>query len=258
MEYFLIHASDLHLGERIESKEKIKQLVSEVNDYFPDLLVITGDSTHHGLEQQIMEIKQLLDEVKCHKIIIPGNHDAKSWGWKFFEEIIGPRSIKYEDKHVVLLAMDSSTPDVADGHIGRDNYHLIEETFSNAKKGKIKIFALHHHLVPVPQTGREKAVLTDSGDVLEILMRTGVNLSLCGHRHVPWVWQLEKMVINHTGSIGSLRVRGARENYYSLLELKDQEINISLKAVGGKEKAFKEAFFNKTLKKSCPIKIYTP
>ncbi len=240
MEYFIIHASDLHLGERIESKEKIKQLVSEVNDYFPDLLVITGDSTHHGLEQQIMEIKQLLDEVKCHKIIIPGNHDAKSWGWKFFEEIIGPRSIKYEDKHVVLLAMDSSTPDVADGHIGRDNYHLIEETFSNAKKGKIKIFALHHHLVPVPQTGREKAVLTDSGDVLEILMKTGVNLSLCGHRHVPWIWQLEKMLINHTGTVGSPRTRGARENYYSLIRIIDEKIQISLKAIGGEEKLFKK------------------
>ncbi len=88
MEYFLIHVSDLHLGEYKESIEKIKQLVSEVNDYCPNLLVITGDSTHHGLEQQIMEIKQFLDEIICPKIIIPGNHDAKSWGWKFFEEIM--------------------------------------------------------------------------------------------------------------------------------------------------------------------------
>jgi len=257
VEYFLIHASDLHLAEWINNEEKIKQLISEVNDYSPNLLVITGDSTHHGLEQQILEIKELLDEIICPKIIIPGNHDAKSWGWKFFEEYIGPRKIKYEDNYVTLLAMDSSTPDLAEGHIGRENYPIIEETFANSN-GKIKIFASHHHLVPVPQTGREKAVLTDSGDVLEILIKTGVNLSLCGHRHVPWVWQLEKMVINHTGTVGSLRIRGARENYYSLLQIKDQEIDISLKAVGGKEKVFKEAFFNKTLKKSCPIKIYTP
>jgi len=136
--------------------------------------------------------------------------------------------------------MDSSTPDVATGHIGRDNYHLIEETFANSKKGKIKIFASHHHLVPVPRTGREKAVLTDSGDVLEILMRRGVNLSLCGHRHVPWVWQLEKMVINHTGTVGSPRTRGARENYYSLIRIIDEKIQISLKAINGEEKLFKK------------------
>ena len=240
MEYFLIHASDLHLYEAWESRSKIEQLVSEVNDYCPNLLVITGDLTHNGLEQEMMEIKEILAKIMCPTIIIPGNHDAKSWGWKFFEEIIGPRSIKYEDKHVVLLAMDSSTPDVADGHIGRDNYHLIEETFSNAKKDKIKIFALHHHLVPVPQTGREKAVLTDSGDVLEILMKTGVNLSLCGHRHVPWIWQLEKMLINHTGTVGSPRTRGARENYYSLIRIIDEKIQISLKAIGGEEKLFKK------------------
>ena len=44
---------------------------------------------------------------------------------------------------------------------------------------------LHHHLLPVPGTGRERNVVYDAGDAIECLQRAGVNLVLSGHKHVP-------------------------------------------------------------------------
>ena len=45
--------------------------------------------------------------------------------------------------------------------------------------------ASHHHLVGVPDTGTDKIVIVDAGNVLRTCLRHDVNLVLCGHKHRP-------------------------------------------------------------------------
>jgi 3',5'-cyclic AMP phosphodiesterase CpdA len=40
----------------------------------------------------------------------------------------------------------------------------------------IKILVFHHHLVSVPFSGRDKDVLEDAGDILDMVLRHRVNL----------------------------------------------------------------------------------
>ena len=63
-----------------------------------------------------------------------------------------------------VAAVDSSRPDVNDGHVGRDRYSWIREQYT--EPDDIKIFVVHHHLVPIPGTGRERNIITDAGDLL--------------------------------------------------------------------------------------------
>ena len=67
---------------------------------------------------------------------------------------------------------------------------------------------LHHHLLPVPGTGRERNVVYDAGDAIECLLRAGVHLVLSGHKHVPYAWRLENLFVVNTGTVSSLRLRG--------------------------------------------------
>ena len=60
---------------------------------------------------------------------------------------------------------------------------------------------MHHHLVPVPGTGRERNIVHDAGDLLRVLANCGVDLVLCGHKHVPNVWRLEDMLIVNAGTV---------------------------------------------------------
>ena len=85
-------------------------------------------------------------------------------------------------RNVTVVGADSSQPDLDEGHLGRENYGWIKEAFSGEN---FKVFALHHHLVPIPLAGRENTVLVDAGDVLDLLNRCKVNLVLCGHCHIP-------------------------------------------------------------------------
>ena len=83
----------------------------------------------------------------------------------------------------------------------------------------MRIFVLHHHLLPVPGTGRERNIVYDAGDVIECLQRSGVNLVLSGHKHVPYAWRLENLFVVSTGTVSCLRLRGATRPCYNVIEV---------------------------------------
>ncbi len=74
--------------------------------------------------------------------------------------------------------------------------------------GDIKIVAVHHHLIPIPGTGRERNIVHDAGDLLLTLTRMDVDLILCGHKHVPFFWGLNGMLLCSSGTAGTRRLRG--------------------------------------------------
>jgi 3',5'-cyclic AMP phosphodiesterase CpdA len=119
--------------------------------------------------------------------------------------------------------VDSSQPDIDDGHVGRDLYDWIAKSFDT---GDFKVFALHHHLIPVPMTGREEQIPVDSGDVLELLDRCDVDLVLCGHRHVPYVWRLNEMFVVNAGTACSNKVKARTTQCYNLIEIDDGALRI--------------------------------
>ena len=165
-----------------------------------------------------------LDRVKAPIQTIPGNHDARNVGYLHFEELIGPRHWVYDVAGVRIVAVDSSEPDLNEGQIGRERYEWIKESF--AQDAELKVFALHHHLLPVPGTGRERSTVTDAGDLLELLIELGVQVVLSGHKHVPYVWRLEGMYIANAGTASSLRLRGYTRPCYNIVEVEGDEVKI--------------------------------
>ncbi len=183
----IVHLSDLHISSAHYLSDVAESVVQSVNEISPDILVITGDLTQNGTYQEFEDVKEWIDRIDCsNKVIVLGNHDSRNVGYLLFEDIFKTRYPCCSLDGVTVVGVDSSQPDIDDGHIGRERYGWIAENFNGSG---LKIFALHHHLIPVPMTGREEEILVDSGDVLELLNRCGVDIVLCGHRHVPWVWK---------------------------------------------------------------------
>jgi Icc protein len=132
---------------------------------------------------------------------------------------------------VALVAVDSSKPDLDEGEIGREHYGWIAEGF--ASDADLRIFVCHHHLVPVPGTGRERNQVLDAGDVLSLLRQCGVDLVLSGHRHVPYVWPIAGMLLVHSGTVSTLRTRGFPHPAYNLLTVAEGRISVQLCIPGG-------------------------
>ncbi len=85
---------------------------------------------------------------------------------------------------------------------------------------------MHHHLLPVPGTGRERNVVYDAGDVIECLQRAGVDLVLSGHKHVPYAWKLEEMFVVNTGTVSTLRLRGNTRPCYNVVEVEGSHVDV--------------------------------
>ena len=126
---------------------------------------------------------------------------------------------------VAVVAVDSTEPDLDHGQIGRGRYPWIEEAFA-AEPSDLRIFVLHHHLLPVPGTGRERNVVYDAGDAIECLQRAGVHLVLSGHKHVPYAWRLENLFVVNTGTVSSLRLRGHTRPCYNVIEITGRHVEV--------------------------------
>jgi 3',5'-cyclic AMP phosphodiesterase CpdA len=202
------------------------KLIIELQETNPDLLIISGDLTDDGHLYEYEKAKKYIDRLKVKELfMIPGNHDSRNDGYKLFEEFFGERFPQYENNEVIIQGLDSTSPDTDSGHLGRENYHHID--FLKDKQGKIKILVLHHHLIPIPGTGREENVVMDSGDVLGKVVDCGINLVLSGHRHKPWTWKLEHTYFLTTGTATTWRLKGRGYPAFNILETKGDIVTVS-------------------------------
>jgi Icc protein len=223
--------SDLHVGGARYREELLRAAIAEVNEAAPDVVVVAGDLTDEGYPDQYPIAKQELEAIECPNVVlVPGNHDARHVGYLYFEETLGSRDsrlrLELGGSTVALVAVDSSKPDLDEGEVGREHYAWIEEGF--AGEADVRIFACHHHLMPVPGTGRERNQVLDAGDVLSLLRRLGVELVLSGHRHMPYVWPVAGMCIVHSGTVSTLRTRAFPHPAYNLIRISEERIAVEL------------------------------
>ncbi len=221
----IAHISDFHIGSYHFVSNLLNRTIQELNELKPDVVIVSGDLTNEGYRQEYNTARAYLNNLDCERVIIvPGNHDSRNVGYVHFEELFGDRGTLLDYEGVTILAVDSSEPDLDNGRIGRERYKQIIKTFEGSNN--LKIFALHHHLLPVPGTGRERNIIYDAGDLLEVLIHAGVHLVLTGHKHVPYVWELEGMVVVNAGTVASLRLRGHTKPCYNLVNISEEEVTV--------------------------------
>lgn len=253
--YTIAQLSDIHCGDTRFDDALIEATINEINALGPDLIVVAGDLTAAGYREQFEEAKQYIDELQCeHVLVIAGNHDCRNVGYLIFEELFGPRHVQEDldfrvglpggegvQEKIRILALDSNKPDLNDGEVGRNNYIWIDKAFSTSDA--YKIFVLHHHLVGIPGTGRERNLVWDDGDVLERLRDVDVDLVLCGHRHVPYVWSVANMHVISSGTGSTWRTRGYTQPSYNIITIDAETVAVTHKMPGSP--AAKKMRFNR-------------
>jgi Icc protein len=223
--FIIAQISDLHCGGPYFVPNLLERAISEVNEMQPDIVICSGDLTTFGFKEEYAQAKSYLDRIECDAfVVVPGNHDSRNVGYLHFEQLFGERDSVLHRDGVTVVAIDSTEPDLDHGQIGRGTYHWIEEQF--AQPAELRVFVLHHHLLPVPGTGRERNVVYDAGDAIECLQRAGVDLVLSGHKHVPYAWRLENLFVVNAGTVSSLRLRGNTRPCYNVIEVSGGHVDV--------------------------------
>jgi Icc protein len=218
--------SDIHCGSAYFIPDLLERSILEINDLDPTAVVVSGDLTDAGYRQEFEAAAEYVRRFQCeHVMVIPGNHDSRNVGYIHFERLFGERysCVGFED--AIMVGVDSSEPDLNDGRVGREHYGFIREAFAGADE-RLKIFVIHHHLIPIPGTGRERNIIFDAGDVLELLDEVGADLVLSGHKHVPYSWKLENMFLVNAGTASTTRLRGNTRPCYNIIEISDGHVRV--------------------------------
>ncbi len=229
----IVQISDIHVGSQFH-EEVFDQVIDEVNDIRPSAIIVTGDLTNEGLMKEYEKCKAKIAKFKTEKIIaISGNHDYRNTGYLLFKKFFPFESVNQLGSNVVLATLGTARPDRDEGEVGYRQNLWLERTMKKYPT-KIKILAMHHHLIGVPDSGTDRVTVIDAGDVLRTAISSNVNLVLCGHKHRPWIWNFGNLLVVNAGTASSERMRGLFENTYNIITIDKNKIRVDLKIVGGK------------------------
>lgn len=234
----IAQVGDIHCGTELFDAALLESVVTRVNALRPDVVAVVGDLTADGLAPEFDEAAAWIDRFEAPTVVVPGNHDSRNIGYLHFQRLFGERYSRCRQPFdadraerlratgLTIVAVDSSVPDLNEGHVGREWYPWIRKQFD--EPDDIKVFVLHHHLVSIPGTGRERNIVTDAGDLLEVVTSLELDLVLSGHKHVPFFWGLNGMLICNSGTASTRRVRGLTPPSWSELVVDASTIRVFL------------------------------
>lgn len=223
----IAHISDIHCNFGSDFNEKMfDRAVKLLNKADADLIFVSGDITTEGLLTEYELAKEKLKKITGEMILVPGNHDERNLGYKLFPEFFGKSSFIHTYNDLSFVGLSSSEPDKDDGRLGRERHKLIEEGVSLEKP--LTIVGFHHHLIPVPNSGREKNIIEDAGETLDIILKNEIPLVLMGHRHVPYGVKIHKTLLVNAGTFSCNRTRAHFGNTFNIIDVKNDSITVTM------------------------------
>lgn len=256
----MAHLSDLHFGHHDEALAPT--LAPELDAQNLDLVVISGDFTQDGTEDEFKIARQFIDTLKAPVFAVPGNHDVPQIN--YFTRLIRPYALyrKYIDANlepfveidgVAIAGLRTSRRILFDinwsnGYLDRGQLRALEGRLNAASPGAIRVIVAHHPLL-YPETGEPKRQrrVRRADRALEEFARLGVRLVLSGHFHLSYVRVHERpgtvkegtpdglrrataapILVAQTSSTTSTRLRG-HPNAYNLISIEGDHIQIDVR-----------------------------
>jgi len=187
--------------------EVLDALLRDLAALQPDHIVVTGDLTHIGVQDEFRQARRWLERVgtPARVTVVPGNHDsyaAAPWAQSYLHwlpylasdqpdsaaagadvgTVFPSLRIRGPVAFIGVSSARPSAPLLAVGSVGaaqRERLeHLLTET---GAAGLFRVVLIHHSPVPGDEKWRKR--LTDAAEVSAIIRRRGAELVLHGHGH---------------------------------------------------------------------------
>ena len=171
--------SDTHIGSpNGAAEEDLRRTIRDINS-MSDIafVVLTGDITELGTNEELELAKQILDSLNIPWYIIPGNHDT-GWsesGGDMFTTVFGYDKFSFEYNGIRFLGC-ASGPYVrmSDGHVPRSAVNWLDAELKNVKPNQPVVFLNHY---PIDEG------LDNWYEITDRLKNYNTWAVLCGHGH---------------------------------------------------------------------------
>lgn len=196
----IAHITDLHICP----KGELAYGVSETNLYAehainallrlepkPDCVLVTGDLTEGGLDEEYAIVTELLDRLPCPVYVIPGNHDLRepmrrAFAPRGYLPVDGPLNFAVSCGELRIIGLDTLEEGSGIGVLTTCSLEFLTESLADA--GDHPTLVMLHH--PPFSTGighMDTVGLAQGANALERIIRANpqVQRVLCGHVHRP-------------------------------------------------------------------------
>ena len=218
--------SDVHVTPGNDNEGKLREAVAEINATDVDAVMMTGDLTNEGSDEQLRNIKSILDGITAHPLyVIPGNHE-NNWSQsacKTFNDLWGGDRFVFTVDDLVVVGMNCGPfMKMGDGHIKQEDLLWLDSTLTVMVKPGMRVLSVNHY--PILDD------LDNYRAYVDILKKYPVITHQCGHYHS---WRLYE-----TDGINGLMVRaldmGGGNYGYTLMtiDLDRQWIYVYNKVIG--------------------------
>jgi outer membrane protein assembly factor BamB/predicted MPP superfamily phosphohydrolase len=193
--------SDTHIGIK-NADEDLRRSVADINaDTSLKFVVITGDITELGTDEEILLAKSILSELKKPLYIQTGNHDG-NWspnGGRIFNKAFGPGRFSFQYNGYLFIGTNSG-PNMhhkAPGQVPREDILWMDSILNKVKDKNIPVVYTNHY----PQDSSQR----NWYEVMDRLKKRNLQLFLVGHGHLNTQFTFEGV----PGIMGRSNMRAA-------------------------------------------------
>lgn len=140
--------SDVHVTPGNANEKALTQAVEEINVQDFDLVIVNGDLTNEGSDEQIAVVKGILDGITHPLCVLPGNHE-NNWSQsatKTFVDTWGnDRFVTTVDSLLIVGINCGPFMKMGDGHIKQEDLHWLKSTLDSQLKPGMRVLSFCHY-----------------------------------------------------------------------------------------------------------------
>ncbi len=140
--------SDTHVSPGNANEQQLRLAIDEINASSFDAVIHSGDLTNQGADDELRNIKSLLDEVRHPLYVVPGNHE-NNWSQsacKTFNDLWGNDRFAFTVDSLVVVGLNCGPfMKMGDGHIKQEDLHWLDSTLCVTVRPGMKVLSVNHY-----------------------------------------------------------------------------------------------------------------
>lgn len=219
-----VQLTDLHVSVGNENDFLLQNIIKEINNSDFEFVVVTGDLTNRGADDELKQVHSILSELKIPYYVISGNHET-NWSESAgltYKKIFGEDRFVFSKGEYLFIGFPCGPyMKMGDGFVKHEDVLWLDKTLKDSlKNNNKKVLNFAHY--PLDNS------VSNYKEVLSVLEKYPTVASFCGHGHTLKKYDFSGL----SGIMGaSITSRDGKTKSYNQVIISKDSISIYQKEI---------------------------
>ena len=174
-----VHLTDIHVTEGNDNDFLLQKIIKEINQSTNEFVIITGDLTNRGDDDELNRVHTILSGLKIPYHIISGNHET-TWSESAaltYKKLWGADRFAFSKGDYLFIGFPCGPyMKMGDGFVKKEDHLFLDKTIKDSLiNSSKKVLSFSHY--PLDNS------LSNYKEVLTVLKKYPTVANFCGHGH---------------------------------------------------------------------------